>query len=356
MSHQTRSDRAQHIQTADRRTDVWGSFDGTTQRSIRRQHVELIAGGLLVVAVLAAARNRRRRHSRSREAHELDGPTAAQDRVDVSPAQLGPEPDSTGLDDCGDQFSTDEFNREGDVRPGPVTHYQAPTYEVLVKVIGHVECDGRDIRGLPLEILAILACLRTRSMLNSDLVRNTLDRDDNAGTVPNNLSRLRKLLDNAPDGSELLTKAVGGRYADGSFELSPLVATDIDLLRHRYEAADDLSSTEAIEVLRAGLPLLRGPLFRARRGYDWAVPEGIVAQAQTTIIDYCTRLAHLAAEAGDLALVYESICLGGNAIDDPVVELSMRQVEQHYADLSGDQTLIESARAAQHRFNAALRS
>jgi hypothetical protein len=250
-----------------------------------------------------------------------------------------------------------ESESERDATVGDVdclSDYRPPQYEVLVQLVGHVECQGREISGLALEVLAILACFRTRSILNSDLVRNTLNRDDNPGTVPNNLSRLRKLLGTSTDGAELLTRATGGRYTDGAFELSPLVVTDIDLLKHRYDAAYELNSLDAIDILRGGLPLLRGPMFRARRGYDWATPEGVLVQAQTAILEYCTRLAHLAADAGDLALVYEAVCLAGNAVDDPIVELSIRQVEQHYADLTGDASLIASARAAQQRFNQAL--
>lgn len=230
--------------------------------------------------------------------------------------------------------------------------YEPPPYEVLVKVMGTVEVEGGDRKfsSQEVEMLALFTCLRHRSMLTKDLVQTNVGDEISDRTAGNRVSGLRRTLGAGPDGNDLLSKAQAGRYSNGAMQLSPLVLTDYDLLRHRYDASLDLTSFDAINVLRAGLPLLRGPLFRVRSGYRWVSPEGITSQLQSGVIDYAARLMELAMEVDDIALVLRATSIAGCVLDDPMVELPIRNVEKHYADATGSPELAQSVLAAKHRF------
>ena len=230
--------------------------------------------------------------------------------------------------------------------------YEPPPYEVLIKVMGTVEVDGGDRKfsSQEVEMLALFTCLRHRSMLTKDLVQTNVGDEISDRTAGNRVSGLRRTLGAGPDGNDLLSKAQAGRYSNGAMQLSHLVLTDYDLLRHRYDASLDMSSFDAITVLRDGLPLLRGPLFRVRSGYRWVSPEGITSQLQSGVIDYAARLMELAMEVDDIALVLKATSIAGCVLDDPMVELPIRNVEKHYADATGSPELAQSVLAAKHRF------
>lgn len=230
--------------------------------------------------------------------------------------------------------------------------YELPPYEVLIKVMGTVEVDGGDRKfsSQEVEMLALFTCLRHRSMLTKDLVQTNVGEEISDRTAGNRVSGLRRALGAGPDGLDLLSKAQAGRYSNGAMQLSHLVLTDYDLLRHRYDASLDMTSFDAINVLRDGLPLLRGPLFRVRSGYRWVSPEGITSQLQSGVIDYAARLMELAMEVDDIALVLKATSIAGCVLDDPMVELPIRNVEKHYADATGSPELAQSVLAAKHRF------
>lgn len=230
--------------------------------------------------------------------------------------------------------------------------YEPPPYEVLIKVMGTVEVDGGDRKfsSQEVEMLALFTCLRHRSMLTKDLIQTNVGDEISERTAGNRVSSLRRSLGAGPDGNDLLSKAQAGRYSNGAMQLSRLVLTDYDLLRHRYDASLDLTSFDAINVLRDGLPLLRGPLFRVRSGYRWVSPEGITSQLQSGVIDYAARLMELAMEVDDIALVLKATSIAGCVLDDPMVELPIRNVEKHYADATGSPELAQSVLAAKHRF------
>ena len=239
-----------------------------------------------------------------------------------------------------------------DEEPMGEEEYEPPPYEVLIKVMGTVEVDGGDRKfsSQEVEMLALFTCLRHRSMLTKDLVQTNVGDEISDRTAGNRVSGLRRTLGAGPDGNDLLSKAQAGRYSDGAMQLSHLVLTDYDLLRHRYDASLDMTSFDAIKVLRDGLPLLRGPLFRVRSGYRWVSPEGITSQLQSGVIDYAARLMELAMEVDDIALVLKATSIAGCVLDDPMVELPIRNVEKHYADATGSPELAQSVLAAKHRF------
>lgn len=230
--------------------------------------------------------------------------------------------------------------------------YEPPPYEVLVKMMGTVEVEGgdRQFSSQEVEMLALFTCLRHRSMLTKDLVQTNVGDEISDRTAGNRVSGLRRTLGAGPDGHDLLSKAQSGRYSNGAMQLSPLVLTDYDLLRDRFDASLEMTSFDAITVLRDGLPLLRGPLFRVRSGYRWVSPEGITSQLQSGVIDYAARLMELAMEVDDIALVLKATSIAGCVIDDPMVELPIRNVEKHYADATGSPELAQSVLSTKHRF------
>ncbi len=278
--------------------------------------------------------------------HYLERPT-----TDASPTGHAP---ISGLEspthvDATAAIPGPELEQEG---PIDDEQYEPPPYEVLIKVMGTVEVDGGDRKfsSQEVEMLALFTCLRHRSMLTKDLVQTNVGDEISDRTAGNRVSGLRRTLGAGPDGNDLLSKAQAGRYSNGAMQLSHLVLTDYDLLRHRYDASLDMTSFDAINVLRDGLPLLRGPLFRVRSGYRWVSPEGITSQLQSGVIDYAARLMELAMEVDDIALVLKATSIAGCVLDDPMVELPIRNVEKHYADATGSPELAQSVLAAKHRF------
>lgn len=314
--------------TADGETGTW------EQVELRIPNVTLEAAAQASVMLDAAAHGPTEAipHATQPSPPDDDHTTAASDQV-VTEVQSSLADESHDESDAGET-------------------YMPPPYEVLVKVMGTVEVDAgdRQLSSQEIEMLALFTCLRDRSTLTKDLVQTNVGDDISARTAGNRVSSLRRALGAGPDGTDLLSKAQSGRYSNGAMQLSQLVLTDYDLLRHRYDASLDMTSFDAINVLRDGLTLLRGPLFRVRSGYRWVSPEGITAQFQSGVIDYVARLMELAMEVDDIALVLKATSIAGCVIDDPMVELPIRNVEKHYADATGSPELAQSVLAAKHRF------
>ncbi|MFN3255464.1 MAG: hypothetical protein ACE37B_07190 [Ilumatobacter sp.] len=268
--------------------------------------------------------------------------------AEVSKDETKSEPAGGGShDDTDDSWIVDEGADDVEIDV-----YEPPPYEVLVKVMGTVEVEAGDrtFSSQDTEMLALFTCLRDRSTITKDLVQTNIGDDISDRTAGNRVSGLRRALGVGPDGTDLLSKASPGRYSNGCMTLSPLVLTDYDLLRHRYEASLDLGSGDALTVLRDGLALMRGPLFRVRTGFRWPGPEGVTSRMQSGVVEYAGRVMELAMEADDIALVLEATSVAAGVIDDPMVELPMRSVEQHYADATGSPELAESVMAAKKRF------
>lgn len=140
------------------------------------------------------------------------------------------------------------------------------------------------------------------------------------------------------------------------YEISPLVLTDVDLLEHRLHTAHTLGSTDALRVLRDGLDLMHGPLFRARKGFDgWPHTEGVVQAMTVVITNYARQLIELAVEVDDIALVVRTSAAAGRVLDNPAVESPFRQVEEQYAEACGDEQLIASVKGARQRLLEYLR-
>ena len=78
------------------------------------------------------------------------------------------------------------------------------------------------------------------------------------------------------------------------------VTTDLAILRHLYDEAQQMPSSQAIELLWQGLELVEGPPFDAD-GYDWA-HHGTqdVAEASSLIERSAAQLVELALNVDDV--------------------------------------------------------
>lgn len=228
--------------------------------------------------------------------------------------------------------------------------YQPPEHDVVVQVMGNVRTHGADLTADETELLALLTCLRHRTEIHIGLVHESIAPERAKKTVENRVSRLRGRLGVGSDGRDLLPEASSGRNGRSHYLVSPLVLTDVDLLEHRYHTADTLGSTDALTVLRDGLELMEGPLFRARKGFDgWPQSEGVVVSMTAIVQSYATRLIGLAVDVDDIALVIQTTATAGRVLDNPLSEFPMRQAEQAYAEACGDTELLASVEGARQR-------
>jgi len=228
--------------------------------------------------------------------------------------------------------------------------YRPPAHDVVVQVMGNVRTHGADLTADETELLALLTCLRHRTEIHIGLVHESIAPERAKKTVENRVSRLRGRLGVGSDGRDLLPEASSGRNGRSHYLVSPLVLTDVDLLEHRYHTADTLGSTDALTVLRDGLELMEGPLFRARKGFDgWPQSEGVVVSMTAIVQSYATRLIGLAVDVDDIALVIRTTATAGRVLDNPLSEFPMRQAEQAYAGACGDTELLASVEGARQR-------
>ena len=227
--------------------------------------------------------------------------------------------------------------------------YEPPPFDVLVRVMGNVRIEGVECRSADEEeLLAVLTCLRDRS-LHVDIIQEHVAPEGAKRTIQNRLSSLRRRLGEGSDGEDLLPECPRGGGNLGSYRVSDLVRTDLEMLEHRFETAKQLGSFDALTVLRDGLELMGGPLFRARKGYNWAVAEGYQSYAAQLVIAYATMLMDLAMERDDIALVLQTAAVASRVVDDPMMEVPMRRAETAYAEASGHPELVESVATAKRR-------
>jgi hypothetical protein len=234
--------------------------------------------------------------------------------------------------------------------------YTPPTHDVLLQVMGSVAAHGVDLTFDETELLGLITCLRGHSDVHIDLICDAIAPDRVRKTVENRVSKLRGRLGVGSDGVDILPAAdKTGRGLNAIYSISNLVLTDVDLLEHRLHTAHTLSSTDAMRVLRDGLDLMKGPLFRARKGFDgWPHSEGVVVAMTSVITNYARRLIELAVEVDDIALVVRTTAAAGSVLDNPVAEFPFRQVEEEYAEACGDEQLAASVDTARQRLLAYL--
>ena len=246
------------------------------------------------------------------------------------------EPDESVPEDCEEDIEAFE--------------YQPPNHDVVIQVMGNVKTHGANLTADESELLALLTCLRHRTEIHIGLVHESIAPERAKKTVENRMSRLRGRLGVGSDGNDLLPEASSGRNGRSQYLVSPLVLTDVDLLEHRYHTAETLASSDALIVMRDGLELMEGPLFRARKGFDgWPQSEGVVVAMTAIVQSYATRLIGLAVDVDDIALVIRTTATAGRVLDNPLSEFPMRQAELAYAEACGDTDLLASVEGARRR-------
>ncbi len=115
--------------------------------------------------------------------------------------------------------------------------YHPPPHDVLIQLMGEPRAHGIELSADQTELLALLTCLRHRTEIHIGLVHDSVAPDRARKTIENRMSKLRKALGVGSDGHDLLPEAAPGRGGRSHYLVSPLVLTDIDLLEHRYHAA-----------------------------------------------------------------------------------------------------------------------
>ena len=268
--------------------------------------------------------------------------------------------EQTDNDDDDDSGTTAAIVRDplNDDERDDVAHYEytPPEHDVLLQVMGAATAHGVDLTVDETELLGVLACLRGHSDVHIDLIRDAIAPDCVRKTVENRVSRLRGRLGIGSDGVDLLPAAsTTGRGLHATYTISNLIVTDVDLLEHRLHTAHGLGAEDARKVLRDGLEFMKGPLFRARKGFDaWPHSEGIVVAMTSVVTNYARRLIDLAVEVDDIALVVRTTASAGRVLDNPVAEFPFRQLEEEYAAACGDEQLVASVDQARQRLLAYL--
>jgi hypothetical protein len=142
-----------------------------------------------------------------------------------------------------------------------------------------------------------------------------------------------------PDGTWALPPSDRNRRMKG---LADGVTTDLAILRHLYDEAQQMPSSQAIELLWQGLELVEGPPFDAD-GYDWA-HHGTqdVAEASSLIERSAAQLVELALNVDDVERARGAITQGLRGLpgDEVLYRLRMR-VEHHAGNLAGVSTAYD---------------
>ncbi|MGE0139373.1 MAG: BTAD domain-containing putative transcriptional regulator [Ilumatobacteraceae bacterium] len=268
----------------------------------------------------------------TRQDHDATGqpdsspPSPSTTNGDGVPADaIAMESATTGLS-SGDAVGTDTNGQSTDGRLFDVQ--QDPRGDersgrLLVRVLGVPRVEGRpDIGRREVILTALLACRGGK--LASSAVQDALwgGRPIEAKTMWNFVAATRRALGTFPDGTAVMPAADRSR---GTLRLDRRVTTDVALLHDAVDQADQLSSSEAIALLRDALSLVEGPPFDAA-GCDWAHRDQDVAEATTLIERSVERLVALALDAGDIGAARDAISRGLRGLpgDEVLYRLRMR--------------------------------
>jgi hypothetical protein len=211
-------------------------------------------------------------------------------------------------------------------------------WTILVRVLGGVDVVSRDDgpigfeRGKSLELTAWLATHRNQATRTA--ARTALwDLDVRDATFANVVSDARRSLARAvvsAEGEEWI-----GRTLTEQLPLHPHVVTDAELLRRRLDHSRGLGPSEAIEVLRPGVALVRDLPF-AGTDFLWPHAEGITSSLAVLAVSAAVELARHHLALGDLDGVFWATGQGLLALPghEELIGLRMRAHAQ-LGDLAG---------------------
>jgi DNA-binding SARP family transcriptional activator len=181
--------------------------------------------------------------------------------------------------------------------------YQAPAYEVLVRVLGEITVEGAaaPLTRLQTALVAYLALHRSASVERI-----------NEAIWPNVASKApRKRLSNAVNKCR---DALGRRHlpaaGDNHYSVGPGVATDVDLFERRAAAVARMPRARAAETLSGALDLVRGQIFQypdrqerkdETNPYSWVSLENWISRTEPKIAAAGQRVAELYLELGEPA-------------------------------------------------------
>jgi two-component SAPR family response regulator len=113
------------------------------------------------------------------------------------------------------------------------------------------------------------------------------------------------------------------------------VTTDAELLRRAVEQAQQLSSAQAVDHLRAAIDLVTGVPFDAV-GYEWAHEQQQYADACQLIERAALVLVDLALDLDDVATAKDATSIGLKALrlNEPLYRARMR-IEAHCGNRAG---------------------
>jgi hypothetical protein len=236
-------------------------------------------------------------------------------------------------------------------RPADRSAYVDAPWELLVSVLGGVEVISRNgnpvsfERGKSLELVAWLSQHRerpTRSAARTALWELAV-RDSTFANVVSDARRTMARVAAPPAGGEWIERTL-----NEDLPLHPLVVSDAELLRARWNCIDGLDAHQVIDVLRPGLEQVTGVPF-ASTNYLWPDAEGISSTLIMLVTSVATECARCALELDDIETVFWATGQGLKVLagHEELIGLRMRAHAQR-GDLAGVRCEFEAYERALH--------
>jgi DNA-binding SARP family transcriptional activator/LysM repeat protein len=230
--------------------------------------------------------------------------------------------------------------------------WSRPTPEVVVQVLGVPHCPRfPDLSPMDLNLLTFLATNGGEATISQVIDAVWAGRAVEDKTVWNRVAHARAVVGHY----------LPGREPGDRLRLTDGVMTDLEIFATLADRAEQVSSTEALELLTEAMDLIRGVPFDGAT-FEWAHHHQFAAQAAELIEQAALRTVELAIEANEPARARRAINQGLRAlgINEPLYRARMRlesiqhnpagvkgafaELERLLADLYDDPTITPSPR------------
>ena len=226
----------------------------------------------------------------------------------------------------GDDMEQLELDINGD-RTSDDEPWSVPTPGLLIRLLGTPTLPAHPELGrLDVSLIAFLAC-HGRSATKDQVIDAVWGgRRIERSTLWNRISKARSTL-----GHFLPARSQASQLV----RLSPDAMTDIDIFKHLANHANQVSSSEALELIEQAMDMIDGVPFDAP-GYDWAHDHQYFAHACDLIETTALRGIDTALEADNPAAARRIATAALRALkaDEPVYRARMR-IEAHAGNLTG---------------------